>query len=291
MFSSSLDIVIDNSGEHPVTAVKIKLQNKNSESLHTVKLHRLNIMLFFVGEFCAFTFDETEVQRELPLAVGCNVKLRVQVSANIPPHLKTVSEEKEMDFPDSGSNFSPGLIQPIADSPVPGDSPAAPNKSNYQERTKSLPAAAKKSKLSKGPFGTFTLMRIGTLSRDSSTSSVQEAKVKGKKKVLDEIDTDRLSTASGKVSLRRPTSPMSSVHERPLSIISNSSYTESVTIDSDSISQSLLTHKTASAEFEVEYTGGPGASVGYYRKTQLCVTTTILPAFNFSQFDVFPCGE
>ena len=214
---------------------------------------------------------------------GSNVKLQVQASVNVPPHLKTVSEGREMDFPDSGSNFFPGLIQPIADSPGPGDLPVASNKSNYQERTKSLSGVAKKSKPSKGPFGNFTLMRIGT----SSASSIQEAKGKGKKKALDEIDADRLSTVSDKVSLRGRTSTMS----RPSSVISNSSYTESFTLDSESMVQPLLTHKTASAEFEVEYTGGPGASLGYYRKTQLCVTTTILPAFNFSHFDVFPCGE
>jgi len=201
-----------------------------------------------------------------------------------------VPEEREMDFPDSNSNFFPGLIQPIADSPVPGDSPSVSNKTNYQEKTKSLPAVAKKSKSNKGPFN-FPLMRIGTLNRDSSASSGQESKVKGKKRALDEIDADRLSIVSGKVPLRRPTSPMSSVHERPSSIVSNSSYTESITLDSESYSQPLLTHKTACAEFEVEYTGGPGAVEGYYRKTQLCVTATILPAFNFSHFDVFRCGE
>ena len=203
--------------------------------------------------------------------------------------MKTVPEEREVDFPDSSTNFFPGLIQPIVDCPSPGDSPSVSSTSNYQEKTRSLPAVAKKSKISKGPLG--TLIRIGTLSRDSSASSVQEAKIKGKKRALDEMDIDRLSMMSGKISLRRPTSPMSSVHERPLSIISNSSYNDSFTLDSEPYSHPLLTHKTASAEFELEYTGGPGASVGYYRKTQLCVTATILPAFNFSHFDVFPCGE
>lgn len=71
--------MIDNTGEQPVTAIKMKLQNKNSESLYACEANVLNVMLFLKVNFVPFHLMKQR-SRELYLwqlgqMLNCKFKL------------------------------------------------------------------------------------------------------------------------------------------------------------------------------------------------------------------------
>lgn len=186
----------------------------------------------------------------------------------MPASLKTVLEERTVNSPDGG-NFFPRFIQPIADSPDIGDHVKLPdNSSRYNDKNRTLPAARKPGR---ARIGNFTLLR----SRESS-----DTQNKTKRKANTTDDDDRKSHYS-------------SPHmESRFDCMSASSSIDSLTVETENhLLQTLPVYKLASAEFELEYTGGPGATDGYYRKTKLCITARVLPTFHFSHFDILPYTE
>lgn len=227
------------------------------------------------------SFEEGELHSSLPLEAGQSAKLLVNVDASMPANLKIMLEEDRVNSPDGG-NFFPRFIQPIADSHDVGDETKPPGPSKGDDKIKSLPGAATK-KPNKSPR-MFTLRH-----RDQSDSQI-----KGKKKptTTDDVDLYFLK----KIQARRATSASATRYGSPLSdhrlsMISHSSSIDSLALAADNQSQVLPVYKLASAEFELEYTGGPGAGEGYYRKSKLSITIRVLPSFHFSHFDVLPCEE
>lgn len=220
------------------------------------------------------SFDEDELQNSLPLGAGQSTKLSVKAHASMPPNFKMVLEDRGVNSPDGG-NFFPGFIQPIADSPDLGE-PAKSSSPSDKQRT--LPGAVRK------PTKKMFNLHRGRESSDSQ--------IRGKRRpnttddVLD-IRTQPKRATSANIT-RYGGSPQL---ENRLSIISNSSSMDSLALEGESQPQTLPVYKLASAEFELEYTGGPGADQGYYRKAKLGITTRVLPTFHFSQFDVMPCTE
>lgn len=223
------------------------------------------------------SFDEGELHSSLPLENGQSARLTVKVDASIPADLKIVLEERRVNSPDGG-NFFPRFIQQIADCPDSVDNSKPPVSSTHDSKTAtSLPrkSTAKSPKM-------FSGLRL----RETSDSQLK----KKKPNTTDDVDLLRKSPARRATStITRYGSPQS--ENLRFSIISNSSSIDSLTLESDNQPQTLPVYKLASAEFELEYMGGPGADEGYYRKTKLCITIRVLPTFHFSQFDVLPCTE
>ena len=231
-------------------------------------------MIIISGDLCSMSFDEDELQNSLPLGAGQSTKLSVKAHASMPASFKIVWEDRGVNSPDGG-NFFPRFIQPIADSPDLGEHANPPSPSN---KPRTLPGGVRR-----------PTRRMFGLHRGRESSDSQ---IRGRRRpnttddVLDiRIQPTRASSANV---TRHGGSPQL---ENRLSIISNSSSMDSLALEGDSQPQTLPVYKLASAEFELEYTGGPGADQGYYRKTKLCITTRVLPTFHFSQFDVMPCTE
>ena len=217
------------------------------------------------------SFDEDELQNSLPLGVGQSSKLSVKANASMPANLKMVLEERRVNSPDGG-NFFPRFIQPIADSPDIGEHAKSSSSSKYDDKSRSLPGGTRKP--TKKMFGLHR-------GRESSDSQL-----KGKRRpnTTEDVQSRRATSAN----VTRYGSPQL---ENRLSMVSNSSSMDSLALEAENQPQTLPVYKLASAEFELEYTGGPGADQGYYRKAKLCITTRVLPTFHFSQFDVMPCTE
>lgn len=209
------------------------------------------------------SFDESELHRSLPLEAGQSAKLSVEVNTYMSANLKIVLEGKPVNSTDDGNLF-PRYIQPIADSPDLGDH-LKPNPSNDKSRNLSRRTAR--------PIRLFNLQH-----RDSS-----DIPSRGNRRpnTTDDVDDNRTQA-------RRSTRYGSPQLENRFSVLSNSSSVDSLALEGEGHSQPLPVYKLASAEFELEYTGGPGANEGYYRKTKLCITMRVLPSFHFSHFDILP---
>ena len=232
-----------------------------------------------LGDLCSMSFDEGELQSSLPLEAGQSTKLSVKMTASMPAKFKIVLEDRRVDSPDGGSYF-PRFIQPIADSPDLGDTAKSSASSKCDDKSKSLLGTPKKGTKSS---------RLFSLHRGRESSDSQ---IKGKNDYLKVKTNKRANTTDDVVEIRRKSIHLGSPQlENRLSIISNSSSFDSLALEAESQPQTLPVYKLASAEFELEYTGGPAADEGYYRKTKLCITTRVLPVFHFSQFDVMPCAE
>ena len=226
------------------------------------------------------SFDEGELHSSLPLEAGQAAKLSVKVDASMLASFKVVVEEGRVNSPDGG-NFFPGLIQPIADSPDMGDNTKSSSSFKYDEKTKTLPGTSRKTAKSPRMF----VLRP----KDTSDSQLKPRK---KPTTTDDVDLYFYKKAQARraisANVTRYGSPQS---DNRLSIISNSSSIDSLVLEADNQPQTLPVYKSASAEFELEYTGGPGATEGYYRKSKISITIRILPVFHFSQFDVLPCSK
>ena len=195
----------------------------------------------------------------------------------MPANFKIVLEEGRVNSPDSG-NFFPRFIQPIADSPDSGDDTKISSSSKNYDKPRTLPGATKKPTKSSKMFG--------LRQRESSDGQLRG----GKKKPNTTEDVDLQKRAqNNRRAISANTRYGSPQSDNRLSIISNSSSMDSLPLEGDN--QLLPVYKLASAEFELEYTGGPGADEGYYRKSKLSITIRILPAFHFSHFDILPCTE
>ena len=234
-------------------------------------------LIIILGDLCSMSFDEDELQSSLPLEAGQSTKLLVKVNGSMPAKYKIVLEDRRFDSPDGGSYF-PRFIQPIADSPDLGDPTKSSASSKCNDKSKSLPGAPKK-----GPKSSrFSIYR----GKESSDGQIKvkndylKVRINKRPNTTDDVDVRRKSTHYSSPQL-----------ENRLSMISNSSSFDSLALEAESQPQPLPVYKLASAEFELEYTGGPAADEGYYRKTKLCITTRVLPVFHFSQFDVMPCAE
>ena len=215
------------------------------------------------------SFDEGELHSSLPLQAGQLAKLTVKVDASIPANLKIVLEERRVNSPDGG-NFFPRFIQQIADCPDPADNPKPSTSFSHDGRhTRSLP----KKPTTKSPkiFG----RTIHASDRKNKSNTTE--------------DVDLYGRSPGRRATSRYGSPQA--ENLRFSVISNSSSIDSLTPEADGQPQTLPVYKLASAEFELEYMGGPGADEGYYRKTKLCITVRVLPTFHFSHFDILPCRE
>ena len=225
------------------------------------------------------SFDEGELYKSLPMEPNQAAKLLVKVDASMLASFKVVVEEGRVNSPDGG-NFLPGLIQPIADSPDLGDTTKSSSSTRYDEKTRTLPASRR---IAKSP------RMFSSRQKDPSDSQLRAKK---KPNTTDDVDLYFLRKAQARkttsANMTRYGSPQS---DNRLSIISNSSSIDSLVLEADNQSQTLPVYKSASAEFELEYTGGPGAAEGYYRKSKLSITIRILPAFHFSHFDVLPCSK
>ena len=236
-------------------------------------------MRIILGDLCLMSFDEDELQNSLPLEAGQSAILSVKANASMPANFKIVLEERRINSPDGG-NFFPRFILPIADSPDLGEHPKSSAPSKSDDKSRSLPGGVRRP--TKKIFG---------LSRRESSDS----QIKGKKRPNTTDDVDVKGHLDVKGHSKRATSAhvthYSPQLENRLSMISNSSSMDSLGLEAENQPQTLPVYKVASAEFELEYTGGPGADQGYYRKAKLCITTRVLPTFHFSQFDVMPCTE
>lgn len=226
------------------------------------------------------SFDEGELYKSLPLEPNQAAKLLVNVDASMLASFKVVVEEGRVNSPDGG-NFLPGLIQPIADSPDLGDTTKSSSSTRYDEKTRTLPGASRRTAKSPRVFS--------SRHKDPSDSQLR---VKKKPNTTDDVDLYFLKKAQARKTTSANTTRYGSPQsDNRLSIISNSSSIDSLVLEADNQSQTLPVYKSASAEFELEYTGGPGAAEGYYRKSKLSITIRILPAFHFSHFDVLPCSK
>ena len=231
-------------------------------------------MIIILGDLCSMSFKEDDLHNSLPLGAGQSTKLSVKAHASMPANFKIVLEDRGGNSPDGG-NFFPRFIQPIADSPDLGEhsKPSSPS-----DRQRTLPGAVRK------PAKKMFSLHRG---RESSDSQIRGRRRPNTTDDVLDVRTQPTRASSANIT-RYGGSPQL---DHRLSIISNSSSMDSLALEGEGHPHTLPVYKLASAEFELEYTGGPGADQGYYRKAKLCITTRVLPTFHFSQFDIMPCTE